>query len=291
MSNPKTSLRWGVEQRLEFIEFRLFWDGGINRSEIKDFFGVSVPQASNDLAKYIELAPNNMEYDRSEKRYFATQKFKPIFLTPDAEAYLAQSVDSGGKGSQEPVGLMSQAPLTDMIPLPHRQVDASILRSILAAIRDGQSIEIKYQSMNQQRPEPVWRRISPHAFGSDGLRWHVRAFCHIDSHFKDFLLSRCLGARNQEGTTSRSSDDDAWNSLFEVILTPNPKLSEHQRNVIAWDFGMPDHKLKIPVRQALLYYFEKRLRLDVADLLDTPQETPIIIHNRVEFDKVKSEAK
>ena len=29
------SMRWGVEQRLEFIEFRLLWEGGVNRSDIK----------------------------------------------------------------------------------------------------------------------------------------------------------------------------------------------------------------------------------------------------------------
>ena len=27
-------LKWGVERRLEFIEFRLFWEGGVNRSDI-----------------------------------------------------------------------------------------------------------------------------------------------------------------------------------------------------------------------------------------------------------------
>lgn len=26
----KADLRWGVERRLEFIEFRLFWEGQVN---------------------------------------------------------------------------------------------------------------------------------------------------------------------------------------------------------------------------------------------------------------------
>ena len=45
-------MRWGVEKRLEFIEFRLFWEGGINRADIIERFGVSVPQASKDLSLY-----------------------------------------------------------------------------------------------------------------------------------------------------------------------------------------------------------------------------------------------
>ena len=31
---------WGVERRLEFIEFRLFWEGRVNRADLIDTFGV-----------------------------------------------------------------------------------------------------------------------------------------------------------------------------------------------------------------------------------------------------------
>ena len=87
---PSPRLRWNTEQRLEFIEFRLFWEGRVNRSDITDMFGVSVPQASNDLAQYRELAPTNIHYDASEKRYLPTPDFQPKYLKPNAERYLAQ---------------------------------------------------------------------------------------------------------------------------------------------------------------------------------------------------------
>ena len=58
--NEGHAIRWGVEQRLEFIEFRLFWEGGINRGDIIEIFGVSVPQASKDLTMYQEAAPGNV---------------------------------------------------------------------------------------------------------------------------------------------------------------------------------------------------------------------------------------
>src|SRR5262249_21297015 len=90
MNQRAPSLRWGIEQRLEFIEFRLFWEGGVNRSDITSFFGVSVPQASKDLSQYQEIAPHNMRYDRSLKRYFASDRFSPRFLQPDATRYLTQ---------------------------------------------------------------------------------------------------------------------------------------------------------------------------------------------------------
>jgi hypothetical protein len=58
-------LSWGVERRLEFIEFRLFWEGRVNRSDLMEVFGVSVNQASTDLNRYLGMAPNNMLYCRS----------------------------------------------------------------------------------------------------------------------------------------------------------------------------------------------------------------------------------
>lgn len=39
----------GVERRLEFIDFRLFWEGGVNCSDIIDMFDMSVPYTSKDL--------------------------------------------------------------------------------------------------------------------------------------------------------------------------------------------------------------------------------------------------
>lgn len=89
-------MRWGVEKRLEFIEFRLFWEGGINRADIVDQFGVSVPQASKDLTLYEEKAPGNLIYDKSAKRYKAADEFKPVFMKPNASIYLAHLRETNG---------------------------------------------------------------------------------------------------------------------------------------------------------------------------------------------------
>ena len=290
MSLEGPGLRWGVEQRLEFIEFRLFWEGGVNRADITRFFGVSVPQASKDLTQYQELAPHNVRYDRSEKRYFAAQGFIPVFLKPDAESYLAQLDKVVGAQDAGVHSWLTDPPSVDTMPVPHRRVDVETLRAVLAAIRDKVSLEIFYQSMNTQRPDPVWRRISPHAFGSDGFRWHVRAFCHIEDKFKDFLLSRIMGARNAETSHVHGDADTLWSNFFDVVLAPNPKLGENQRRVIAQDYAMSDGEISIPVRQALLYYFRKRLRLDVAEVLDDPHETPVVVTNRAEFERALAKA-
>ena len=54
MGEGKPSLRWSVEQKLQFIEFRLFWEGHVNRADLMDTFGVSLNQASGDLNRYID---------------------------------------------------------------------------------------------------------------------------------------------------------------------------------------------------------------------------------------------
>ena len=85
---PTEPLRWGTERRLEFIDFRLYWEGRVNRADLTREFGISVPQASLDLTRYQQLAPANMTYDKSAKTYLASPEFRPFFFKPDADAYL-----------------------------------------------------------------------------------------------------------------------------------------------------------------------------------------------------------
>lgn len=283
MAELERDIRWGIEQRLEFIEFRLFWEGGINRSALKEQFSVSIPQASNDLRRYNEQAPGNLVYDKSLKRYFASATFKPKFFVPDADQYLSRLRSASDKRTAQGDVWFSQLPDAESMPLPHRRVEVEVLRKLLDSIRRGRSLKVFYQSMNPKRPEALWRWISPHAFANDGLRWHVRAFCHLESKFKDFLLPRCLEA-GEEGPQEASSDSDRnWQEFFNVILIPNPKLSRNQQNVVAQDYCMEGGKVSIPVRKSFLYYFQKRLRLDVAQILDNPRETPVVVQNDEAF--------
>lgn len=290
MTADTHGFRWGVERRLEFIEFRLFWEGGVNRSDIVDEFGVSVPQASKDLSLYQEHAPRNIEYDRSLKRYFASDRFEPAFISLDADAYLGHLCAASPVGSELSCVARPTSVTAEQMPVPQRRIAPDVLRAMLTCVRDDRSIEILYQSMSAGRPDPVWRRISPHAFSNDGLRWHARAFCHIDQKFKDFILSRCLEARAPGGQGALPATDSMWRQYFSVLLCPNPQLSHSQQAVIAQDFAMEGGEKFVPVRHALLYYFSKRLRLDVADRFDDPREAPVIVKNRSAFDIALAEA-
>lgn len=82
MGKPRKKLRWFLEQRLRFIDSRLAREGRINRSDLVSFFGISVPQASSDLAEYQEMARGNAVYDKARKAYVAGEGFEPMFLEP-----------------------------------------------------------------------------------------------------------------------------------------------------------------------------------------------------------------
>ena len=290
MTADTHGFRWGVERRLEFIEFRLFWEGGVNRSDIVDEFGVSVPQASKDLSLYQEHAPGNVEYDRSQKRYFASDRFEPEFISLDADAYLERLCVTSSIAIDSPCGPRTTGVAAERMPIPQRRIAPDVLRAMLTSVRDNRSIEILYQSMSASRPNPVWRRISPHAFSNDGLRWHTRAFCHIDQKFKDFILSRCFDTRAPGDAGTPPAADTFWNRCFSIVICPNPRLSPSQQAVIAQDYAMDGGEKLVAVRHALLYYFSKRLRLDVADRFDDPREAPVIVKNRKAFDIALAEA-
>ncbi len=279
METEKPELRWGVERRLEFLEFRLFWEGGANRSDITDYFGVSVPQASKDLSLYQELAPDNIRYDRSVKRYFATERFAPRFLNPDSDRYLLylRSIADGVLASDET--WLAQAPSFEALPMPRRHTDPGILRTVLATIRQESALEIRYQSLSRTRPKPVWRWITPHALGFDGHRWHVRSFCHIDRRVKDFLLPRILKTRDEGEAQANPEEDLVWQEFTTVTLKPHPGLNEDQQDVVARDYGMRNRQVSVELRLALLYYFLKRLGLDFNEQSREAREQHVVLAN------------
>lgn len=62
-------MRWFEEQRLKWIGERLAAVGHINRSDLMQQFGISLPTASRDLNKYLELRPSLMVYNKRKRRY------------------------------------------------------------------------------------------------------------------------------------------------------------------------------------------------------------------------------
>ncbi|ALJ12286.1 WYL domain-containing protein [Sphingopyxis macrogoltabida] len=274
-------LRRGVESRLEFIEFRLFWEGHVNRSDLVEVFGVSINQASTDLNRYLGLAEANMVYDKSARTYVRSSSFSPVFLKPDAGQYLAQlrSLSDGVIAADD--GWIGSLPSFACAPTPARGVSPKILRATVTAIKRHEAIEVFYQSMSS--PEPAWRWIEPHALVFDGFRWHARAHCPRSGAFKDFVLSRIAETRASKSTEAAGSADREWEEQVELKIAPHPELSAGQRKAIELDYGMEAGVTTITVRRALLYYALKRLGLDTDPAARRPQDQQIVLLNAAEI--------
>ncbi len=67
-------------------------------------------------------------------------------------------------------------------------------------------------------------------------------------------------------------------------IAPHPQLTTAQARAIAMDYGIRGASTTLSVRRALLFYALKRLGLDVADNIRSPQEQHIVLLNRAEVD-------
>lgn len=273
--------RWGQDRRLEFIDSRLYWEGRLNRSALTEFFGISVPQASLDLAEYQSRAPNNTLYDRTEKAYLATPEFSPILIDGTSGRYLAELYALTTGTIPQDISFLGVIPPSDVVRHPTRQVSAPLLRSVLRAIQTRVPLEITYQTMT--RPDPSRRLISPHALAYDGYRWHIRAYCHLREDFRDFVFARVLDYQVQKTSPDHVRQDEEWERFLDVVIGPHPGLNEARRRAIALDYGMSDEQLTIRTRQSLAYYLLKRLGLDKSAEQTEAHEQHIVLLNRAEL--------
>jgi hypothetical protein len=265
---------------LEFIEFRLLWDGKINRGEVAEYFNVSIQHASSDFAKYMALARNNMEYDRRDKVYRSTKQFTPLFIVPDTQTYLNE-LSGLATGTISPaLSFMGARPPCDVVTLPVRRVRKEVLLPILWAIRDGTDLDITYQSMRS--PDPTRQWIAPHSLAFDGTRWHARAWCYSASRFRDFVLTRIQETHGRRAGSIDLQDDVEWQTFFVVDIEPNPNLTISQKESVINDLGMLDGRLSKTIRRALVSYFVRHLRIDEAQ-----EAQPIVWANRSQFEDVK----
>lgn len=273
--SDELGVRWSVEQRLVFIDRRLFWDGKINRSDLSGFFSISTPQASADLGHYESVAPGNLTYDKHAKAYVTTPSFGSRF-EHSAREYLAQ-LQLIADGVIEPgESWIGSVPPYGVTPKIRRRLEASVLRELLVAIRSKKGLHIEYQSMSKSEPSMRW--IVPHALSFDGQRWHVRAWCQRRVRFLDFVLARMLSIRGMRSEEVDASQDLAWNMMTTLRLGPNPRLQKSQQRAIELDYGMHGGCVEVEVRRSLVYYLARQLLLDVAEHLP-PERAQVVLMN------------
>lgn len=255
--------------RLKFIERRLYWIGRFNRRELGERFGISATRQTTDMNKYKELAEGTVAYDRFTKAYHPTGDFRPRLTDPESEDFTADLMAGDLRGAipESRVVLVSS---------PLRSVKGPVVRSVMQAMDQGQSLRILYASMSST--EPSWRTISPHAMGSDDQRWHVRAYCHRGNKYKDFVLGRILATGERGQSLGSHEDDRDWHEFVELHIGPDPRLEPGARAAIEADFSMENGRSILQVRKATAWYIIMRWNL-AGPAFEDPRRQQVVLLN------------
>lgn len=271
-------VRWGVAKRLEFIDFRLFWDGSFNRKDLVDFFGISEQQASSDIAQYQSRAERNLRYDRSLKSFVRTEGYQPEFIGFFSDRYLLQlmAVKNGWMSASDT--WFSEMPPVEVVGfIKRRSTSPNNLIQILDAIKQNAELEIEYASLTGS---PAGKRaIAPHSFLFAAGRWYVRAWSRDHNDFRDYSLNRIASAA-LIGPSSVAADLDLeWHHTMELVLVPNPMLDPAKQAAVAVEYEMVDDELRVPSRLSAAFYIINEHNLDVEPDLLKPEKQQLVLKN------------
>ena len=274
-------IRWELLMRYRLIEIVALWEGRLTTKHLCNSFGIARQQASKDINAYLrDIAPGNLVYDSTLKGYKPAASFMPKVTSGLADEYLhalASTKDFAHTFSQLDLGFAH----TEMLSPPLRQVKPDILRALVQASREGKKIDMGYVSLTS--PDEESRIIAPHTLVCTPLRWHVRAYCEKNRDFRDFVLSRFRGINDIEGDADkRREDDERWNTIVNIVLVPDSRLTAYQQAIIAEDYNMLHGKRVIPVRSALVPYAVQALNLDLAKIEARPEAQQIMVANLAE---------
>jgi len=260
------------EHRYRFIELVAWWEGQINTTHLTQQFGISRQQSSVDLNSYNQTTQNNLQYDPSKKAWLPADDFKRHYISDDVVEYL-NWIHTGYTIPAPPLLLH------DSVRLPTRQVEPTVMRGLIAAIRRRERIEVDYVSLSN--PNREGRIIAPHTFVNTGLRWHLRAWCEKSGQYRDFVLSRFRGQPDPLGKSEHTAEQDtAWNTPVTLIFEPDPRLPSAKREVLEHDYQMQNGQLTITTRACLAQYLIQEMQVNTRMLHGTPEAQQLVLVNR-----------
>ncbi len=261
MGNTSNLESWAARERLRGIEHLAYWRGSLRREEVAKVFGVSLQQCSADLQRYQELNPGALVYSLNRKRYETSATMRCVLQEPCLEEAMGSFLGGTGARPALRAGLTGTEAegRVSRVALPLRQASLVVQRRIFMAVLNGCRIRIDYLSLMREETSRRW--IRPYAFGEDGYRWHVRAWCEERGDFRDFVLSRIKAAEIPGEAVPLPQRNTDWETIETLNLVPNPDLQPAQQAAVAEDFGLQQGKISLSVRKALLPYTLDHLRL------------------------------
>ncbi len=281
--------KWNVKKRLEFIEFRLFWDAKLNRKDLVDTFGISAQQASADIATYEEMGPQNLAYDSAQKTYLRTDRFSPKLIGAWTHRYLLQLVAiENGWMDAEDTWFENEQPV-EIKTLTRKRVDSQVLMCVLDAIRERKSLEMFYRSMTGSTASD--RLIEPHALSYNSGRWYVRAWSAEHNDFRDYNLNRIERANAGVPASIDRALDFQWHHTIDLVIIPNPELPKERQAAVEYEYEMSDGKIEVNCRLSVSFYLMSEHNLDVESGVLDPLKQQLVLKNKDEVLQTRAVAR
>ncbi|TYL47164.1 WYL domain-containing protein [Marinomonas sp. IMCC 4694] len=261
-------------QRYWMLELIAFWEGQINTKPLMAALGLTRQSVSHLLTQYQHEFPNALTYDTTRKAYQVTDDFVPYYIDQTVDEYFAWlNFGRIPTFSQEP----TQRTQYRIDPLP-RFVSPQVMRPLLKAVKDHAAVDCEYLSVASS--DPQGRLLYPHSFVKTANRWHVRAYCALRDQYLDFVLSRFQSvAYDGDPAVQTQEQDVLWTTQVPLILSPDPRLTDKQKNVLENDYGMTNGQLHITTRAALVKYTLDDLQIKTKMLEANPQAQQLVCVN------------
>jgi len=275
---PSPPLRWGVQRRLEFIDFRLFWYGRFTRKAVTDYFGISAQQASADIQEYRRRAPENLDYDAVQRAYVRTQTFSAKFMTDAAERYLLQAAAVKNDWMMKENTWFEEMPLIEYVELRSKRTDSTILLRVLDAMNDSQAIGVKYASLTGSTAGV--RTIAPHSMFYSMGKWYARSWSEEHNDFRDYNLNRIERVDAPKPCSVDRGLDYEWVQRINLKIRPNPNLVPAKQAAVAAEYSMTDGHLDVPCRLSMTFYLISQYNLDVEQPDLIPEKHQLVLNNK-----------
>ena len=247
-----------------------------------DVFRVNANHVTKDLQIYRERYAKSLEYNPTSRAYEPGVKFRPVLANGDPAEYLSFLLAYAQSQSVALLPVLGSAVIpAEVIPAPKLAIDRKVLQQVILATKHGRGIRVQYFSISSG--EETMRTLWPHALFYTGTYWHVRAFDGRRNAFRNFAIQR-IGEIEADSSASPvdSEGDKDWREYETVEIIPNPKLNQHQKAVIAREFGMckdgGDWIWSERIRRCLVGYFVINFRLDLDE--GPTRQAQVVLRNK-----------
>lgn len=253
-----------INARLAYVDFKLFFTGRVNRTDLKNAFGIAEASASRVLTEYSRQRPNNKTQKANTIIRSSFEALNPM------DADIALDMLANGFNSNKVFGITELA--FEKIGRIPSQLNVYDVAMITRAISGKYSITCNYLSENSSNHRR--RVIVPLAIMHDGTSWMFRGYDRSDTNgrnFKNFHFARVRNVVEEHQSKDMKqlehedlSQDKLWNLRLPLVLNIHASLSEEGRRKVRADFGIPEDRdeLFVTERAAFRWILEKKWYID-----------------------------